>query len=268
MLVSVFGLLLFGYNNCGKVQFSNSPAADVSTTGTGNPTGGNPTDPCVANPFGSFCSGTPPVVPPNNGAHGYFYNLTPIQDPNGSGYVATVGAYAGMKVDGSMSLLNSQSVIPNLNLYATQVNVPDQPWTQGFPGFPNLQEWFGACYDGAWSAPTAGSYTFVTLVDDAIAIWIDGVLVGENDDGTIHQSLAATNNGEPGNHVPVGFLPVALTAGPHSVKIMYYEGWPTALAAQVWVLPAGTSFVAGTTPSDANVMQISSPIGGALACPH
>jgi hypothetical protein len=56
------GLLILGYNNCGKVQFSGASAgSDVTTTGAGGPTGpgtgSNPGGPSGGNP-----SGTPPPI--------------------------------------------------------------------------------------------------------------------------------------------------------------------------------------------------------------
>jgi hypothetical protein len=269
-LLIIFGVLILGYNNCGKVQFSNSPAADVGTTSAGGPTGpgtgtGNtPPTGCVSSSFGSLCSGTPPVTPPT-GAHGFFYNLTPIPDPNG--FSSSSGTYANQTVAGSMNLLTSQDVIPNMDLYLTELNVPDQDWTAGFPGYPNLQEWFGLCYDASWSAPSSGTYTFVTAADDAIAIWIDGVLIGEDDDGTISSTILAENTGA-GGHGPVAFAPVNLAAGPHSVELMYYQGWPTALEAQVWVMPAGTNYSGNAAPPNSDLMQLGSPINGVLNCPH
>jgi hypothetical protein len=226
-------------------------------------------DPCATTAFGSLCSGTggtTSTTPPPPGAHAYFYQLTPI--PDSSAYAANAGVYAGQHVAGSMSLLTPAAIIPNMDFYSTQINVSLQAWTAGFPGYTNLQEWFGLCYDATWTAPTSGSYTFVTAVDDAVALWIDGKLVGENDDGNIHSELQTMNPSTPYNPGPVAFKSVNLSAGAHTVEVMYYQGWPVILEVQLWAIPPGTSYSSGSTPSNSNLMQLSSPANGALNCPH
>lgn len=238
-----------------------------SDASTGSDTLSSVGQTCTNTAFGTVCNGTPTGTNPNPppGADVFFYSLTPI--PNSAGMAASVGQYAGQHVAGSMSLLTSQSRITNLNAYAPQLNVSDQAWSLGFPGHPNLKEWFGLCYDGTWTAPASGAYTFVTAVDDAVAIWIDGQLIGENDGGTVN-STNQMDLGTPFSPNPVAFPAVNITAGQHQVKIMYYQAWPTELEIQVWALPPGLAYTAGSTPSDSNVLQLSSPVAGSVSCPQ
>jgi len=224
-----------------------------------------PPNPGNTTTFGGACDGSTATT---SGAHEFFYNLTPI--PDASAYAAGTGKYANQHVAGSMNLFTSQAVIANTSLAVctTDINIPDQAWTQGFPGYPSLQEWFGVCYDGSWIAPSAGLYTFVTAVDDAIAIWIDGKLIGENDDGNISTTTVAKNTGQPYNPGPVAMPQVMLASGVHTVKITYYQAWPVVLGERVWVYPPGTSYTAGATPPSANLMQLHEPIDGVLNCPY
>ncbi|MGB9154581.1 MAG: hypothetical protein WCD70_16015 [Alphaproteobacteria bacterium] len=192
-----------------------------------------------------------------SGATGFLYKLTPIPDP---------AAYLG--VAGSMTLMTTADRVAP---YSTmQLNIPRQSYTLGFPGFPSLQSWFGLCYDGTWTIPAggAGAYTIVATVDDAVAVWIDGRLVGEDDDGNINSSILAMNTGLPYNTI-ASMPPLILAAGPHSIQVMYYQGWPVSLGLQLWAVPpTETTYVSGTVPASTDIMQLTAPIGTPpIACP-
>jgi hypothetical protein len=167
-----------------------------------------------------------------------------------------------------VSQLTAADRVPNLSIYASQLNIPDQVDVKGFPGYPQLTAWFGVCYDASWTAPTGGTYTFVSSVDDAVAMWIDGNLIGQNNYGDVQSylfnDLSSTNGG---GDIPVAFSPVQLNAGSHSVMIKYANAWPTNLGLRVWALPVGQSFKKGTTPSGAYFMQLGAPLNGVQNCP-
>jgi hypothetical protein len=254
-LATMFACSVLLCQNCSSVVFSTMPQGAQAALSS--------SPACSATAFGTLCNGSQPS---GGGAHAFFYNLTPF--PNSSGYAASSGEYANEPLAGSMSLLTASDVIPGLALTTSVIDVPDQDWTVGFPGFSSLQEWFGLCYDASWTAAAAGTYTFVTAADDSIAIWIDGQLVGENDYGTVSSVALSQYPGHGAGPGPVAFAPIALAAGTHSVEIMYYQGWPVSLEAQVWVYPPGAAYQAGSTPPATNLMQLGSPINGALSCPH
>jgi hypothetical protein len=88
---------------------------------------------CVITPFGSTCATSA------SEAIAHLYLLTPI---TGYGYEGETGA---------VSLLTAADIIPNEFFYATNVDVPIQQFSTGFPGYPDLTTWFGVCYDGGWS---------------------------------------------------------------------------------------------------------------------
>ena len=67
---------------------------------------------------------------------------------------------------------------------------------------------FGIRYTGAINVATGGSYTFYTTSDDGSALYIDGVLVVNND-----FSQGATERSGT----------VALAAGTHAIEIRYFE---------------------------------------------
>jgi hypothetical protein len=208
---------------------------------------------CTAGSFGSACNAV--TVNPG-GAVGNVYNLTPINAPDG---------YQGLA--GSMSLMTAQDRIPNLTLFLGTVDVPLQSFTQGFPMLPDLTVWFGICLNGTWTAPEAGAYTFVSAVDDAAALWVDGNFVAENDGGTINSTIIAENLDENFSNRPVIMRTINVTAGQHQVHIMYYQGWPVQLELQMWAIPPGQAYTSGTTPSNADFLTLSAPGPDPIACP-
>jgi len=197
---------------------------------------------CASNAFG--CN-----QPAANAAQGSFYNLS---------------AHAGNAYN--MSYLTAQNRIPDLVFSANELNVPMQNYLQGFPGFPDLTKWFGLCYQGSWTAPASGVYTFVSAVDDGLALWIDGNLVGQNSYGMVNDSLYTTGQG--GNGAPQPFSPVPLNAGPHNVLIKYIQAWPVSLQLQLWALPVGQTYSGHAAPPDSDFMQLGSPIAPLpMSCP-
>jgi len=230
-----------------------------------------------------------------SGAHVSLYRLTPtIDNPNGN--EAGVGEYAGLDLSGSTALITAEAILP-YTFNTTVLDVPDQSWTMGFPGYPNLTEWFGLCYDAGFNAPTTGDYTFVAEVDDGVAMWIDGKFVFDDEDGVISTPpKGITTNeggiGDVGGHI-IAIPPVHLTAGMHSVMIKYYQGWPSQLGVVLWALPPGAPAfetnppcspeivgsnnvnlaacpVPGGTYAKSNpyLMQLTSPPGGVINCPQ
>jgi len=211
-----------------------------------------------------------------SGAIGYLYSLTPI--PNNSiGYAAPVGAYAGKKETGSTALITPADILPNINFYADAIDTPLQNWTAGLPGYPNLTEWFGVCYDGTWTAPTTGNYTFVSTADDFVAIYVGGTLVSYNMDGHIHSTVTNFNAGvdlNPYNTNPVAAPAVHFAAGTYHVMVQFVQAFPVSLMAQVWVYPPGSTvpssaaFNSGTVPPNSDFMIMAAPATGTGTCPQ
>jgi hypothetical protein len=146
-----------------------------------------------------------------------------------------------------------------VEFYATQIDVPDQSYDGGFPGYPNLNTWFGVCYDGGYVAPTSGYYTFATAADDGMALWIDGTFIDDYEDNVVYPRIT-TNLGGQGNNMTPGNSPaVYLTAGTHAIMVKYYQGWASNLGVQVWVQAPGKASA---------IMQLVNPPNGTLNCPH
>jgi len=245
----------------------------TTTTPTTNCTGSCVAPSCTTGSFGETCGSAPPPAP---SATATLYQLTPV--PNPSGYAAGVGKYANLHESGGVFQMTAANLIPNLTYYPTVADIPDQPWTLGFPGYPQLTEWFGMCYNGGWVAPATGSYTFVVEVDDGVAMWIDGKLIFDDEDGIISTTAVENNLGGDDPGAIMDMPPVTLTAGLHQVMIKYFNGWPVVLGLILWDIPPGQSFKSTgcspelggtcTTPPASDLMQlVAPPVGSVDACP-
>jgi outer membrane protein OmpA-like peptidoglycan-associated protein len=92
---------------------------------------------------------------------------------------------------------------------ATQLNIPPQSFTAGFPGVTDRFEWFAIDYQGRINLPQAGTYMFRLTSDDGSKLFIDGREVIDNDG--IHGSDFVDAE-------------VTLTAGLHDVRVQYFQG--------------------------------------------
>ena len=217
---------------------------------------------CTTTAFGSTCL----PANPSGKAHAFLYRLTPVRNSEGADGLS-----------GSVKLIKSRNRIPQLEFYTTEINVPDRQWTLGFPGYPELNQWFGVCYDGGFNVPVAGRYTIATIADDGVAVWIDGKLVNDNEDllghhvfGTGHGDIQTRPyfSGGDGGEAGIASEPVYLTAGLHGVVVKYWQGWPSYLGVQVWAIPSSRFSKSRGYPGAADLMRLVGPPNGILNCPH
>lgn len=217
--------------------------------------------PCATTVLGSTC-----IASGASEAHAFFYQFSPVSIP--ANWAATNGAYDDNGV--AMNYLTSDNQVNGLEFFTNQVNIPLEPFTQGFPGFSQFTQWFGVCYDGGYEAPTSGNYTFVTAANNGLVLTIDGAQILD-DEGSL--SPAAPD--------PLLGATVNLSAGLHDVVVRVWQGWSVgALGFQLWAMapgqpvnPAwlrdetfGADSLVGPPPSD--VMQLTGPPGGVLNCPY
>jgi len=247
------GSSAFAINNQVQVGSENSPGRQSLTIGRQG---------CGNTIFGSTCQ--PSDV--NGRAHAFLYSLTPISNPQGFGGQS-----------GTVNLIQASNRIRQLEFYPTEINVPDQDWSRGFPGYPNINQWFGVCYDGGFNVPVAQEYTIVTVADDGVAVWIDDRLVTDNEDflgnhvvGVGHQDIQTPPyfSGGDGGELGVASRPIHLSAGLHGVIVKYWQGWPSYLGVQVWAIPSSHFRRSGGFPPNSYLMQLVGPPGGVLKCPH
>jgi hypothetical protein len=87
---------------------------------------------------------------------------------------------------------------------------------------------FSARWSGQVDCPTSETYTFSTVSDDGLRLWIDGKLVIDN--WTLHG--ATTNNGA-----------LALATGMHAVRLDYFENSGLAVMKLSWATPTRASAI-------------------------
>lgn len=128
-------------------------------------------------------------------------------------------------------LKHETNELPNLRklksvgtIYTTSINVPPQPFNQGFPGVTNRFEWFAIDYTGRFWVQHAGIHRFNLTSDDGSKLWIDGRLVIDND----------------GIHAPREIYgDIDLDAGTHRLELAYFQGPRFSVALVLKVAPPG-----------------------------
>ncbi len=122
--------------------------------------------------------------------------------------------------DTTRSLPDFDTLTPLDNpIYVSEINIPWQKWSAGFPGLRDRFEWFGIEYTGTFKPKKAGNYLFKLISDDGSKLFIDDKLV-INDDG-IHSDWPVKDS-------------VFLSDSIHSIKIDYFQGPRYELALQLF----------------------------------
>jgi PA14 domain len=103
-------------------------------------------------------------------------------------------------------------------------------WGTASPGPGVTAERFSVRWTGQVLAPVTGNYTFTTVSDDGVRLWVNGQLVINN--WTNH--AATTNNSAP----------IALTAGTkYAIRMEFYDQTSAAVARLLWAYPGQAQIV-------------------------
>ena len=118
---------------------------------------------------------------------------------------------------------------PLATILMPRLDVPNTPYENGFPGYPNLTAWYAIRFTSRLVVPVSGSYTFQTKSDDGSNLYIDGKLVVANDHvQAITTATSAT---------------VQLSAGIHTLQMDYFQGPPIYIAMMMlWRIPGTGTF--------------------------
>ncbi len=192
----------------------------------------NPNNPGTVNPTPGGSSA--PSTDYKNGSDNAGTDLMPKADGSGlligSGFSCT-GFRAGMigrvyRVPVNSSALPNFSAMTSIGtVKSNTLNVPARKWTSGFPGVPSLIQWFGIQFYAVLIVPETNTYKFTTISDDGSKVYINNVLVVNNDG--IHAPAVASG------------APMQLTKGVHLLKVDWYQGPPTEIALQLFWSKAG-----------------------------
>jgi hypothetical protein len=126
---------------------------------------------------------------------------------------------SGTNLIGSATLNNSNL---KTKICMTKFDVPTREFTAGFPGVPNLFEWFGLDARASLVTSVAGTYTFKLHSDDGAILFINNQKIIDHD----------------GQHAPSSKEgSVTLAAGTHSFRILYFQGPATHIALQLFWTP-------------------------------
>jgi len=118
---------------------------------------------------------------------------------------------------------------PVSSILVPNFDVPQRAFSMGFPGVPDLFEWFGIRFEGRLVVPESGTYEMRMTSDDGSILWIDGTKVIDNDG--VHAPVTVTQS-------------VSLTAGNHPFRLDYYQGPRYLIALELfWKKPGDSSFV-------------------------
>lgn len=109
-------------------------------------------------------------------------------------------------------------------LFTDRLDVAPRSFTAGFPGVTDRFEWFAIDFTGAFTIEKAGVYKWRLFSDDGSRLWIDGAEI-------------VTNDGIHGPDSQEG--EVALKAGPHRLRVAYFQGPAESVALQLFVTPPG-----------------------------
>ncbi len=103
-------------------------------------------------------------------------------------------------------------------------------WSGGSPDPSVPQQQFSVRWTGSVLAPSSGTYTFATLSDDGVRLWVNNQLLVDN--WTDH--VSTTNTGT-----------ISLQAGQaYSVRMEYYQATGSSFAELLWTPPGQSGPVA------------------------
>ena len=145
------------------------------------------------------------------------------------GAASMFAAGSGLRGD----YFNNTGLVGSSTLARVDATV-DFDWASNAPGTGVSTNYFSVRWMGQVEAPATGSYTFVTLSDNGVRLWVNNTLVV---DSWTSYSLKRDAS-----------APVSLTAGQkYSLRMEYFEGTGTAVAKLMWITPGLTAEV--TIPS-------------------
>jgi hypothetical protein len=141
-----------------------------------------------------------------------------------------VSVYDGSGLTGNIYKLKPNSdEVPNFKrlkpigtIYTQSLAVPPRDFNEGFPGIPDVFEWFAIDYNGRFWIEEPGEYHFLLTSDDGSRLYIDGKKVVDNDG--VH--APETQEGK-----------AKLKRGVHDIHVQYFQGPRYHVALILEVLP-------------------------------
>ncbi|MFN3429125.1 MAG: PA14 domain-containing protein [Candidatus Sericytochromatia bacterium] len=121
---------------------------------------------------------------------------------------------------GTAALPDQSTRTPTNTFLCSQFNMWPRHFSVGFPGVgAAVVEWFAVRFEGKLILPTGGLHTLRLESDDGSRLYLDGNLLIDNDG--LHAARSVS-------------VDVPITAGPHDLRIDYFQGPGTAMALQLF----------------------------------
>jgi hypothetical protein len=169
-----------------------------------------------------------PVVPPPPG------QIESLHDENAptfgvAVYITDSRALSGGLTGQVYKLKPNSDEVPNFKkmkpiatVYTQSLAIPARDFTEGFPGVPDVFEWFAIEYTGKFWIEDPGEYRFLLTSDDGSRLYIDGKKVVDNN----------------GVHAPeLRDGKAKLKRGVHEMLVQYFQGPRYHVALILEVLP-------------------------------
>jgi hypothetical protein len=109
-------------------------------------------------------------------------------------------------------------------LFTRRLDIPARDFSEGFPGLQGVFEWFGIQYRGVITVRESGLYKFRLLSDDGSKLFIDSVLIIDNDGAHSPRS----KSGE-----------IYLSPGTYPIRVDYFQGPRYRIALQLFAAKPG-----------------------------
>ena len=110
-------------------------------------------------------------------------------------------------------------------LYTRQLDIQPMDFKKGSPVFGDIFKWFGIQYRGVITIKESGLYRYRVLSDDGSKLYIDDILVIDNDG--IHESISRAGE-------------IYLAPGTYPIRVDYFQGPKKEIALQLFAtLPGG-----------------------------
>jgi outer membrane protein OmpA-like peptidoglycan-associated protein len=110
---------------------------------------------------------------------------------------------------GTSRLPDFRALKPAGHIYASELNLPQREFSEGFPGVTDRFEWFAIDYHGTFAVEDAGKYRFRLTSDDGAKLYVDDKMLIDNDG--VHQPMAQE-------------VSVDLARGVHTIRLPYFQG--------------------------------------------
>lgn len=165
---------------------------------------------------------------------------------NGLGFKMRLGMNDGLSRGFSAKYYNNKTVSGNAAATVSNDNAYHD-WGSGSPASGVNEDSFSARYDGTFTAPEAGNYTFRTISDDGVRLWVATNV--NNSFSTCSGTTGLSGNCVINNWTDHGpttdtTTTISMTKGQSfKVRLDYYESSGGAQLQLLWKTPSASDFV-------------------------